>query len=111
MVRPSMEPFEKVREDCEWKGGGRGVEGLIGLRTTIIRLSTCSSVNELAPFGLASKDKLRVYREGIPGAKSGTAADSGVCVTEASLMFPFAITKGAGADGTKGAAMPSEGMY
>ena len=47
MVRLSMEPLENVREDAEGKGGGDDVEELTGFRTTIMRLSTCSSVNEL----------------------------------------------------------------
>lgn len=99
-----MEPLEKVRDEAEGKGGCGGVEELAGFRTTIMRLSTCSSVKELVPNEPDSDgEKARLVECGTAGAKSGTAAESGVCMKGPSLGFPSITVIGLVASKVEGA--------
>lgn len=96
-----MEPLEKVR-DADGKGGAE-VEEFSGLRTTIIRLSTCSSVKALVLGELDSEDeKTWLPDRGTAGAKSGTAAESGVCMNDPLAGFPFTAEEGLAATNGRG---------
>lgn len=109
-VRPSIEPLESVRDDAGGKGGD--AEGFTGFRTTIIRLSTWSSVNALAADTVGSVGKGPWFvlvsacsvGGGAEGAKSGTAADNGVCVKGPSVIFEL-LAEALGT-GTKGGGAP-----
>lgn len=100
-----MEPLENVLEDAEGKGGGADAEEPTGFRTTIIRLSTCSSVNEPVAGTLGSTGgNPRLFTGGTAGAKSGTAAERGVCANGPSVVIPLVdVLVGAG---TKGGGTP-----
>lgn len=88
---PSIDPFENVREDGVWNGGGTEVTALNGLRVTM-SFSTWASVKTLVsePWG-SGDEKFLCVLERVENENSDAAAESGVLITEVSTRVGSAV--------------------